>query len=86
MNAAIVIGVDKVSGGLPNLRAAASGALEVADWLKRNEYVVDLFTDQGGSVERAEIFQAALAIVEAGTAKKLLIYLDVCRMSAGTVV
>jgi len=74
MLAAVVVGVDKVGGGLPKLKAAASGAEDVADWLRRSDYKVDLLTDRTGRVERKAIFQAVTAFVETGAVERLVIY------------
>lgn len=74
MRAAIVIGVDHVGGGLQKLSAAASGAREVAAWLERNDYHVQLFTDCDAPVERSAIFQAVKALVDAKNVERLVIY------------
>lgn len=74
MLAAVVVGVDKVGGGLPKLKAAASGAEEVAGWLRRSDYKVDLLTDRNGRVERKAIFQAVTTFVETGAVERLVIY------------
>ena len=74
MKVAIVIGVDRVSSGLPTLRAAASGAREVGIWLQRNGYRVEVFADDTGPVTRSDIFRAILAHVEAANVKRLVVY------------
>lgn len=45
MRAAVVIGVDAVRGGLPRLRAAASGSREFAEWLGRGDSEIRLLSD-----------------------------------------
>ncbi|MCR9272539.1 MULTISPECIES: caspase family protein [Mameliella] len=74
MKAAIVIGVDAINGDLPRLRAAASSAVEVASWLRRSEYEVNLFTDEDGPVTRSDIFSAVTSLVHKCTVKQLVIY------------
>ena len=74
MRAAVVIGVDAVGGGLPRLRAAASGAREVAEWLRRSDYDVRLFTDEDVPVERSAVFRTVAGFVEAGTVDRLVVY------------
>ncbi|MGN7161936.1 caspase family protein [Sphingomonas sp. SAFR-052] len=74
MRAAVVIGVDAVGGGLPRLQAAASGAEEVADWLRRSDYRVSLFTDREAPVERSQVFRAVADLVDAGTVERLVVY------------
>jgi len=74
MLAAVVIGVDKVGGGLPKLKAAASGAEDVALWLRRSNYQVKILTDRDGPVERKAIFQAVASLVETGALQRLVVY------------
>jgi len=74
MLAAVVIGVDRVGGGLPQLHAAASGAKEIAEWLEENDYEVQLFTDREHPVERRQVFQAVEAFVDRGTVTRLIVY------------
>lgn len=74
MRAAIVIGVDKVDKGLPPLQAAASGAAEVAEWLRRSDYEVILISDQEGPVTRNAIFDAVTLLIQKGTVEQLVIY------------
>lgn len=74
MRAAVVIGVDAVGGGLPRLQAAASGAEEVAEWLKRSDYRVTLFTDREEPVERSQVFRAVADLVDMGTVERLVVY------------
>ncbi len=70
---AIVIGVDK-AGDLPPLRAAKSGAREVAQWLQREGFTVKLFVDDTKPVRVADLFDAVNAIVSQGNQRKLIIY------------
>ena len=74
MRAAVVIGVDAVGGGLPRLQAAASGAEEVAEWLRRSDYQVTLFTDRDQPVERSQVFGAVAGLVDTGTVERLVVY------------
>lgn len=74
MQNAVVIGIDRVRSGLTPLRAAASGAREVADWLSRNDYNVSLFTDENGPVERRDIFRRMEEIVGAANSRRLVVY------------
>ena len=74
MRAAVIIGVNQVKSGLPKLTAAASGAREVADWLGRNRYEVDLITDESDPVERSAIFKAVQKRTDAGNVERLVIY------------
>lgn len=74
MHAAVVIGVDAVGGGLPRLQAAASGAEEVAEWLRRSHYQVKLFTDREAPVERSQVFRAVADLVDGGTVERLVVY------------
>jgi hypothetical protein len=72
--AAIVIGVDR-TGDLTPLRAAASGAEAVGDWLEREGYHVIRHTDAGGGrVTRGEVASSVQGLVRAGTLEKLVIY------------
>ena len=70
---AIVIGVDK-AGDLPPLRAARSGAREVARWLGNEGFNVKLFVDDKGPVRIAELFDAVNSIVSQGNQRQLIIY------------
>ena len=70
---AIVIGVDK-AGDLPPLRAAKSGAREVARWLHNEGFSVKLFVDENQPVRVAELFDAVNAIVSQGNQGQLVIY------------
>lgn len=70
---AIVIGVDK-AGDLPKLRAAKSGARQVAQWLKAQGFSVKLFVDEGKPVRVADLFEAIAAVVSQGNQNQLVIY------------
>lgn len=74
MQAAVVIGIDQVGGGLARLTAAASGAREVSQWLQRNDYRVETFTDGNGPVERSAIFAAVADLVSANNVERLVVY------------
>jgi Caspase domain len=77
--AAVVIGVDR-TGGLTTLKAAASGAQDVAAWLAQSGYEVTSFTDapdKNGNrkaVTRKEIFDAVSEYVGRDNLDKLVIY------------
>jgi hypothetical protein len=70
---AVVIGVDQASG-LPKLGAAAKGARDVAEWLRREQFDVTLFDDSQGPVTAAVIFAAVNAFVQRGTLEQLVVY------------
>ncbi|MBN8500606.1 MAG: caspase family protein [Sphingomonadales bacterium] len=72
--AAVVIGVNSVDGDLPKLKAAASGASSVAEWLERNGYAVTLFEDGSNKVERRAIFTRIGALISAANLERLVIY------------
>lgn len=79
MNKAIVaIGVDKIGGGLPMLRAAAKGAKDVAEWAKTQGFEKNkilLFTDENDSpVKLSDITSAVFKLVNEGTYEQLIIY------------
>src|SRR6266568_2038197 len=71
--AAVVIGVNK-AGNFPVLSAAASGAQNVAEWLKAENFEVKLFTDGTKAVRVNDIFDAVSEFVNRGTLDQLLIY------------
>ena len=52
-----VIGVDK-AGDLPVLRAAKTGARDVANWLRGEGFDVKVFLDDGNPVKASDIFDA----------------------------
>lgn len=71
--AAVVIGVNK-SGKLPVLRAAASGAKSVADWLCAEGFEVKLIVDENGPVTADAIKRAVFELVRRGTLSQLVVY------------
>lgn len=71
--AAIVIGVDK-TGNLPVLKAAKSGASEIATWLTGEGFEVFLFVDANKPVFAGEIFQTINTLVKRGTLEQLVVY------------
>jgi len=71
--AAVVAGVNK-TGNLPFLRAAASGAKLVADWLTGEGFEVKLIVDDDQPVTADAIKRAVTALVERGTLTQLVIY------------
>jgi len=73
VRAAMVIGVNR-AGNLPVLNAAASGARQVADWLRSEGFEVRLFTDHERSVGTRELINTMAELVNRGTLDQLLIY------------
>jgi hypothetical protein len=71
--AAVVIGVDK-AGDMPVLRAAVSGARQVADWLKAEGVEVFLHVDDAQPVTAQAVKQTVTALVNRGTLTQLIIY------------
>src|SRR5208283_1187286 len=71
--AAVVIGVNK-TGNLPVLRAAASGAKSVADWLCAEGFEVKLIVDENGPVTGDAIRRAVFDLVGRGTLSQLIVY------------
>ena len=71
--AAVVIGVDKPQG-LPKLRAAASGAHDVEQWLKADGFEVRLFADDEQPVRASDLFTAIKGFVSRGTLDQLVVY------------
>ena len=71
--AAVVIGVNGAAG-LPVLSAAASGARDMAEWLKNEHYDVTAFVDDTGPVKASPIFEAIDAIVGSGRYERLVVY------------
>ena len=78
--AAVVIGVDR-TGGLTPLTAAASGAEDIATWLREEGYEVLCLTDRPDPasgeprpVRRQAILDAVTAFVDRGTIEKLVVY------------
>ena len=70
---AIVIGVDK-AGDLPILRAAKSGARQVARWLASEGFTVKLFVDDNGPVRVDDLLNAIMQIVRLGNQQQLVVY------------
>ena len=70
---AVVIGVDRV-GDLPQLRAARSGAVSFADWLRGEGFEVKLLVDASGPVRAGDIFSAINEFVHRGTLEQLVVY------------
>lgn len=71
--AAVVLGVDK-PGNLPKLKAAASGAASVANWLSGEGFEVKLMTDGSQPVKVSDVFDAVAALVRRGTLEQLVLY------------
>ena len=71
--AALVIGINK-TGDLPLLSAAASGAVQVGEWLRKEGFQVQPFVDGRKPVLAGEIFSAVSDLVERGTLQQLVIY------------
>src|SRR4030095_1769940 len=71
--AAVVIGVDKV-GSFQPLRAARSGAIAVADWLRGEGFEVALLVDDPNPVRTADLKAAIKTFVNRGTIDQLVIY------------
>jgi hypothetical protein len=72
--AAVLIGVDR-AGDLPVLRDAARGARRMENWAQAQGIDhVEVFTDETGPVDVAEIKRAVRRIVDAGTTERLLVY------------
>jgi len=79
-SAAVVIGIDR-TGGLTPLKAAASGAEDVARWLRGEGYQVTCLTDRpdpatgdARPVTRRMIFDAVAEHVNRSNVEKLVIY------------
>lgn len=71
--AAVVIGVDK-AGNLPKLHAAASGALQVADWLRSEHFDTKLLADTSGPVRVNDVYDAIANKVDSGTIEQFVVY------------
>lgn len=80
--AAVVIGVNK-TGNLPVLRAAASGARSVAEWLTGEGFDVTLIVDDAQPVTAGTIKQAVTGLVNKATLTQLVIYFSGHGMSVG---
>src|SRR5437899_9268834 len=70
---AVVIGVDKV-GNLPTLKAAASGARKIAEWLTDEGFDVRLFVDDRRPVTASDLLDAIESFIERGTLDQLVVY------------
>ncbi len=71
--AAVTVGVDK-TGGMTPLRAAASGARDMADWLKGEGYAVTCLTDETQAVTVRMLKDAVTACLAPGSLERLIIY------------
>jgi Caspase domain len=71
--AAVIVGVDRVRG-LPELRAASSGATAVAKWLKDEGLDVTLLVDDDRPVLAENLKIAIKTLVNRGTLDQLIIY------------
>jgi Caspase domain len=71
--AAVGVGVDRV-GGPPPLRAAASGAVAVAEWLTSEGLDITLIVDHQNPVLANDVKVAIKALVNRGTLEQLVIY------------
>ena len=71
--AAIIIGVDHVDG-MSTLHAS-NDAIEIADWLKGEDFAVKLFTDrEGAKIHRSTIFDAVDKLIGHGPLEMLVVY------------
>jgi hypothetical protein len=71
--ALVAIGVDK-AGDLPKLKAAATGASSIAQWLVHEGFETKLLTDKSNPVRAGEVFDTVAALVNRGTLEQLVIY------------
>ena len=71
--AAVVIGVDHAAD-LPVLRAAVSGAKDMAKWLDKQGYDVTTLTDENGSVKTQAIVDVITKILDPPRYTRLLVY------------
>jgi len=71
--AAVAIGVNK-TGGLTPLRAAVSGAKQVAEWLTGEGLQVSCLVDDAGPVTIDAVKRAIKTYVDLGTLEQLVIY------------
>ena len=71
--AAVVVGADRVSG-LPPLRAARSGAVAVAEWLKTEGFDVTLIVDNQEPVLASDLKAAIKTLVDPPRLDQLVIY------------
>ena len=70
---AVVIGVDQIVGQ-PKLKAAASGAREIAAWLDQEKCDVKLFADSAAPVTAHALVVAIKDFINRGTLEQLVIY------------
>ncbi|MGC3030135.1 caspase family protein [Burkholderia sp. DN3021] len=70
---AVVIGVDQIVGQ-PKLKAAASGAKEIAAWLDQEKFDVKLFADDSAPVTAHALVGAIKDFINRGTLEQLVIY------------
>lgn len=69
---AVIIGIDKYAqGGLLQLKAAVSGAKEVASWAQSNGIEVKLLTDENGPVTFTDVRKSLFEFVERGGVRAL---------------
>jgi hypothetical protein len=71
--AAVVIGVDRPRDLSP-LRAAASGAKKIGDWLESEGINVKRFSDDAKPVKAEDIFDAIDEYISLGTLQQLIVY------------
>jgi hypothetical protein len=76
MKACIAIGVNRVTGAasLPILAAAATGAVQFADWARTQGFGSWSITDVADPVTVQHIFNRIDSIVSAGTCTQLIVY------------
>ncbi|EEA04358.1 peptidase C14 caspase catalytic subunit p20 [Burkholderia sp. H160] len=73
--ALVAVGVNKTASVFPPLNAAAQGAIQMADWGKRQGFDVTLLHDGDGSkVSISDVFSAVNAIVAARVYSQLIVY------------
>ena len=72
--AAVLIGIDR-TGMLPQLKDAANGARRMESWAHAQGIQhVEVFTDEGGPVNVADVKKAIRAIVVSGGTDQLIVY------------
>jgi hypothetical protein len=71
---AVVVGVDKTGGGLPQLEASARGAEALAAWLAHEGFEVETITDAKGPVGAQQIIDAITKFVRVGNCHQLVLY------------
>ncbi len=71
---AVIIGVNK-TGGLPQLSAAAKGAIDFKDWADNQDFDTVLLTDEDGKkVKVNDIFEAVKGFVDKNTYSQMIIF------------